>query len=148
MNAQFKAATSRYPLPSAVSARAKQCKPVYEIYKETSTRTADMNAVWCKALVFDFCITSSLSRISFSSFNMTTSSCSSRSPETLCLCARVDVNGREGAQPHAAKDVPFVDAQLRRALGQIKHRHTGSGTATDGRLPSARTRQSGIHAGN
>ena len=24
------AATSRYPLPSAVSARAKQCKPVYE----------------------------------------------------------------------------------------------------------------------
>ena len=79
---------------------------------------------------------------------MTTSSCSSRSPETLCLCARVVVNGREGAQPHAAKGVPFVDAQLRRALGQIKHRHTGSGTATDGRLPSARTRQSGIHAGN
>ena len=41
---------------------------------------------------------------------MTTASCSSRSPETLCLCARVDVTGREGAQPYAAKDVPFVDA--------------------------------------
>lgn len=43
--------------------------PFTKIFKETSTRTADMNAVWCKALVFDFCITSSLSRISFSSFN-------------------------------------------------------------------------------
>ena len=122
--------------------------PFKKIYKETSTRIADMNAVWCKALVFDFCITSSLSRISFSSFNMTTSSCSSCSPETLFLRARVAVNCREDARPHAAQDSSFEGAQLRRALGQIKHSHTGSGTAIDGRLPCARKRQSGIHAGN
>ena len=112
-----------------------------------------MNAIWCKALAFDLCITSSISRISFSSLNMTTSSCSSCSPETLSLRARIDVNGREDALLHAAQDLPFVDAQLRRALRQIKHDQVlqstpGSGTGTDARLPCARTRQSAIHAGN
>ena len=138
LDKQSKAATSKYPLLLLCQHVPNNASPFTKMYKETSTRIADMNAIWCKALVFDLCITSSISRIWFSSFNMTTPSCSSCSPETLSLRTRSDLNGREDALPHAAQDLPFVDAQLRRALRQIKHRHIGTGNAIDALRLSSR----------
>ena len=61
--------------------------PFTKIYKETSARIVDMNAICCEAFVFDFCITSNISRISFYT---TTSSCSSCPPQTLSLRARCE----------------------------------------------------------